>query len=226
MKYKINNKFVVDAKSPIEAAKAIKVIHQVMKDSVTEIAKDYNYKTMDSNIEDVTYICKLKDNCKYDMKTAIKLQNKLQAKGYNAKIMAPDIYVYDSVKDSYSYEDFEKDLEKMGIYNHTSTLYSEAKRGLNNLKRMKEISGGWWNEVDVEKVYQLANQVTDSVKDNDDIKYLSEEEEQAIEDYKEAIANTKDPKLLNLFAHILKEEIEHLEELQNSEEEVIDSCKK
>lgn len=56
----------------------------------------------------------------------------------------------------------------------------------------------------------------DSIKD-DDIDYLSKEEEQAIEDYKKAIANTRDPQLLRLFAHILKEEIEHLEELQNEE---------
>ena len=61
------------------------------------------------------------------------------------------------------------------------------------------------------------------VKDDDDIDYLSEEEAQAIEDYKKAIANTKDVKLLKLFAHILKEETEHLEELQS--EEVEDSCK-
>lgn len=56
----------------------------------------------------------------------------------------------------------------------------------------------------------------DSVKD-DDIDYLSKEEEKAIADYKAAIANTKDPKLLRLFAHILNEEIEHLKELQSSE---------
>lgn len=57
----------------------------------------------------------------------------------------------------------------------------------------------------------------------EDISYLSKEEEQAIDDYKKAIANTKDPVLLRLFSHILKEEIEHLEELQN--EEVEDSVK-
>lgn len=65
-------------------------------------------------------------------------------------------------------------------------------------------------------------EINDSVKD-DDIDYLSQEEEKAIEDYKKAISNTKDVKLLKLFAHILKEETEHLEELQS--EEIEDSCK-
>lgn len=62
----------------------------------------------------------------------------------------------------------------------------------------------------------------DSIKD-DDIEELSEEEKKAIEDYKAAIANTTDPKLLKIFGHILKEEVEHLEELQN--EELEDSIK-
>lgn len=65
------------------------------------------------------------------------------------------------------------------------------------------------------------NQVTDSDAETE---YLSQEEEQAIEDYKNAIAKTKDVKLLRIYAHILKEEVEHLEELQN--EELIDSCKR
>jgi len=66
------------------------------------------------------------------------------------------------LKDGYSYEDFEKDLEKMGIKGHTSTLFAEAKRGLPNLKRIKELSGGWWKDVDAERIYKLAMNVRDS----------------------------------------------------------------
>lgn len=66
------------------------------------------------------------------------------------------------LKDGYSYEDFEKDLEKMGIKGHTSTLFAEAKRGLPNLKRVKELSGGWWKDVDAERIYKLAMNVRDS----------------------------------------------------------------
>lgn len=57
-----------------------------------------------------------------------------------------------------------------------------------------------------------------------DINMLTAEEQKAIADYKKAIAKTKDPQLLKLFGHILKEEVEHLEELEN--EEVEDSIKR
>ena len=60
--------------------------------------------------------------------------------------------------------------------------------------------------------------IKDSISD-ESIEELSEEERQAIEDYKKAIAETNDPKMLKLFAHILKEETEHLEELQTGEME-------
>lgn len=65
--------------------------------------------------------------------------------------------------------------------------------------------------------------VTDSIHD-EDIDQLSEEEKQAIDDYKKAIAGTKDVKLLELYSHILREEIEHLRELQSAKNsEVEDS---
>ena len=50
-----------------------------------------------------------------------------------------------------------------------------------------------------------------------DYGYLTEEEKKAIQDYKDAIAKTNDPKLLNIFAHILKEETEHIGELSEAE---------
>lgn len=53
--------------------------------------------------------------------------------------------------------------------------------------------------------------------DESETEYLSDEEKQAIEDYKEAISGTTDLKLLKLYAHILQEEIEHLEELENKD---------
>lgn len=68
---------------------------------------------------------------------------------------------------------------------------------------------------------KLSNGMTryykDSIEDDEIIGALSEEERQAIEDYRKAIAGTNDPKMLQLYAHILKEEVEHLEELKNAE---------
>lgn len=69
---------------------------------------------------------------------------------------------------------------------------------------------------DAVKTYSCIKKLKD---EDSDVEFLSEEERQAIEDYKKAISNTNDPKLLRLFSHILKEEIEHLEELQNEEVE-------
>ena len=57
----------------------------------------------------------------------------------------------------------------------------------------------------------------DSVKDSD-IDYLTEEEKQAVEDYREAIKKTTNPKLLEVYAHILTEETEHIKELQEAKE--------
>lgn len=57
----------------------------------------------------------------------------------------------------------------------------------------------------------------DSCTKDDDTEYLTEEELKAVEDYKRAIANTSDPKMLKIFSHILSEETEHIEELQNGE---------
>ena len=59
--------------------------------------------------------------------------------------------------------------------------------------------------------------VKDEVAD-EDIDSLSKEEQQAIDDYKKAISGTTDVKLLELYSHILREEIEHLEELQGAKQ--------
>lgn len=68
-------------------------------------------------------------------------------------------------------------------------------------------------------------QIGDSIHD-EDIDQLSEEEKQAIDDYKKAIAGTKDVKLLELYSHILREEIEHLQELEGAKQgEFEDSVK-
>lgn len=57
-----------------------------------------------------------------------------------------------------------------------------------------------------------------------DIEYLTQEEEKAVDDYRKAIQNTSNPKLLKLYQHILNEELEHIDEL-TSAEVVEDACK-
>lgn len=162
MKYKVNNKYIVDAKSHVEAVKAVKKI----EDS----------KCKDANItpDELRRFC-IKHNY-YTSGTIDEYDNLLtHASKWDLREIASD------------------------IAQHTR--------------------GVWTTEV----WSKLKETFRDSVKDNDDIDYLSKEEEQAIDDYKKAISNTKDPKLLKIFGHILKEEVEHLEELQN--EELEDSTK-
>ena len=71
----------------------------------------------------------------------------------------------------------------------------------------------------IEKLYSK----TDTTTKDMSLEELSEEEKKAIEDYKKAIAGTTNPKLLDLFAHILKEETEHLQELQIAKNTIKDS---
>lgn len=47
-----------------------------------------------------------------------------------------------------------------------------------------------------------------------DFDYLLSEEHKAVNDYRTAISQTDDPKLLTVLSHILKEETEHIEELE------------
>lgn len=58
-----------------------------------------------------------------------------------------------------------------------------------------------------------------------EIDELTQEEQQAVEDYREAIRNTSNPKLLKIYSHILEEETEHLQELAQAKE-IDDGCGK
>lgn len=50
---------------------------------------------------------------------------------------------------------------------------------------------------------------------NSEIDYLIQEENKAVEDYRQAIKNTKDKNELYVLSHILKEETHHIELLEN-----------
>ena len=119
-----------------------------------------------------------------------------------------------------------------GIYGLKYELLSmQGKNGLGEVK----ISGDR-NKLErfaeLEFIGEREPQIQDSIKsilgDNaeivdEDIDNLSEEEKKAIEDYKQAIAGTQDVRLLELYSHILREEIEHLREL--NEAKATDSVK-
>lgn len=73
--------------------------------------------------------------------------------------------------------------------------------------------------VEAVKISRMLDSPKTRVKSRDnEIDELTQEEQQAVEDYREAIKNTSNPKLLEIYSHILKEETEHLEELAQARE--------
>ena len=88
-----------------------------------------------------------------------------------------------SLRDAtYTYEDYYKDLAKIGITQRQGELFKEAKRGLQNLKNIQRVSGGFWKTLDddkLKKIYMFANKVNDSAinddTDNDYAEASSEE---------------------------------------------------
>lgn len=52
------------------------------------------------------------------------------------------------------------------------------------------------------------------------IKRLIDEEQQAVDLYRQAIATCEDEKCLDVFTHILQEELEHVQELEQLKEEI------
>lgn len=128
----------------------------------------------------------------------------------------------DSCKDAEEYMIIDKDEGKY-IYN----LDLSAARYLTTFdaKKADKFSLGEAKRVIEElKKYNLTNYTTseylgDSVKDADsNIDYLIEEEEKAIEDYKNAITTAGNDSLANLYKHILEEEIEHRQELLDAKD--------
>ena len=91
-----------------------------------------------------------------------------------------------------------------------SGLREYAKEVLESADFIKKLEAQGY-KLDTDKAYR------DSLHD-DELDDLSDEERQAIEDYRLAIKNTTNPKLLELYAHILQEETEHLKELESAKE--------
>lgn len=87
------------------------------------------------------------------------------------------------------------------------SFYSSLKRAISDM-----LEDGYRKHVEMLKKRGLdsANDVT--------IDELTKEEQQAVEDYREAIRNTSNPKLLKIYSHILEEETEHLQELAQAKE--------
>lgn len=120
--------------------------------------------------------------------------------------------IFDSIKDEYFsykgasiYKHPTKDLYMIEGFGESYSSLQEAKKAIDD---------------DIKNGIRF-----DSIKDNEEIDYLTKEEEQAVEDYRKAIAGTTNPKLLELYKHILDEELEHIKELEQANNNVEDSVK-
>lgn len=239
MKYKVNNKYIVDAKSHVEAVKAVKKVEDskckdanITPDELRRFCIKHNYYTT-GNVAD--YIELLSNAGKWDLREIAS-----DIAQHSNGIWATEVYSKlretfgDSVKDAdkipiSKMEEIANECD--GVYTRKNMdgahfKFKSERDAYEFFDILRRYHSGIHPDVSFNNVALVRNSYIDfydSIKDNNDIDYLSKEEEQAIDDYKKAISNTKDPKLLKIFGHILKEEVEHLEELQN--EELEDSCK-
>lgn len=199
-RYKIG-KYIVDAESPVKAMKIVKAI----KDSAI---KDSNFDTVKNAFNkygvDIIKVVNRQDGSKaiYFDKKDEDIYNKPEIRNLyrSGKLRYAGSGHFVEVLDSSAIND--------DIISELPSELDAAKQYAKNAN-YQAVANICWGIVDKLKRMKLAD------ADNSDIDKLSDEERKAIEDYKEAIAKTKDVKLLKLFAHILKEETEHLEELQN-----------
>ena len=234
--YKINN-LVIEANSPVEAMKLSKIMSKVKDAKCND--KHYYWN-------DIRQLC-IKNNwytrgtnAEYD-----NMFRHAEDGSWNAEQIANDIYEHSSLETNY--DEVLRQIKTLHLYDSTKdaegyrinfrNVYENwqdkvvinADNAIEALKKFKEyvireamgtaninVISVSPNDGNMRLYGKLSELVKDSTNDSD-IDELSDEERKAIEDYKEAIAKTKDVKLLKLFAHILKEETEHLEELQSGE---------
>ena len=123
------------------------------------------------SIHDIILGEKISDNIYLDNNGQLICENVVLARTGNYDYREDELLENGSIKlikdsKSITYSEYLKHIKNMGLDNHSSTLFKEARRGLDNLKRMKQISGGWWNEVDVDKIYSLVKSVDLNLSDS------------------------------------------------------------
>jgi hypothetical protein len=215
MKYKIKN-HIIDAKSPVEALKIHKLLDSV-KDSLTREERelvDYCIDNIDHR-DDANRLIELM-RVYYSAYSDLARRKPNEIKEYFREVIGDSCK--DSVKDAEpTYRSVWLKVKEY-VKSHYNFKYSRDFSGLMNWLNTQY--GGILDEDEVYKILRDLNSkgyvmfITDSQEELD---YLTEEEERAVDDYRQAIENTTNPKLLKLYQHILEEELEHIEELTSAE---------
>ena len=137
---------------------------------------------------------------------ALKIAKALDAhcKDRIGKIYWNDVRNFCIKNDWYTYGD---------IYAYNKMLYAADHGTWSTEQIAKDIAEHSRPDVRAIDVLKEINKL--NIKDSD-IEYLTKEEERAVEDYRKAIAGTTNPKLLELYKHILDEELEHIKELEQA----------
>lgn len=120
-----------------------------------------------------------------------------------------DVIVFDSTKDSSSNRTY------IFTYKTNKGFTEKFVCDAPDMEEARNQLEDWVIEHNQDPYKIISKEVRDSIKDSD-VDFLSEEEQKAISQYREAIHNTSNPELLELYRHILEEEIEHYNELQNA----------
>ena len=236
MRFKVNNRYIVDAKSHDDAIRVVKMLDAMETYSIRWI--DTYAKSQGYGPDFYRYDAEIKAN---NVKEALEKLAKKVALGGTGTANCLVMHVSNSHA-TYQFsgrlsELLKKTKEQLGDSVKDGKYVSELKPGDVITKK----DGSKWNVVLVRhtpfgiqvrmnsktspvKTEEITYQPTDmlahdSCKDAEpetdvDLDFLIKDELEAIDGYRKMIAKTSNPQLLSVLSHILDEETEHVEELR------------
>lgn len=244
MRFKVNNKYIVDAKSHDDAIRVIKMLDAMETYSIRWI--DTYAKSQGYGSDFWRYDAEIKAN---NVKEALEKLAKMVALGGTGTANCLVMHVSNSHA-TYQFSGRLSDLlkktkEQLGDSIETEhederqtemAIRFAVKEGKNQygyyeyqgnadvaqvrrvLKRLGYHDKGY-NKNPAGMMNRLTFYFADSVKDaepeaNVDLDFLIKDEIEAINGYRKMIAKTSNPQLLSVLSHILDEETEHVEELR------------
>lgn len=224
MRFKVNNKYIVDAKSYDDAIRAIKMLdtirdkHVIMRipmrveRAVENIARVLGIKY---DISNGTYTFSSASDADTIVEKVYQQTGIHLIKNYPTSITKTEYF--DSVKDGKYVSDLKpgdvitkKDGSKWNV-----VLVRHTPFGI-QVRVKSETSPVKTEEITYRPTDMLADGSCKDVEPEADVDldFLIKDEIEAIDGYRKMIAKTSNPQLLSVLSHILDEETEHVEELR------------